>query len=108
MKIKDHALWQRHVQTFSGSGLSRAAYCRKHGLSYSQMVHWQRRLQSAAKIRKTQAFARAVATPESLPQSNFTPSARLMLGAAGTLDLPSSFDPAWVARLILELGGGSR
>ena len=34
--------WRHHLQTVPGSGLSAAAYCRLHGLSYKSFVYWKR------------------------------------------------------------------
>ena len=36
--------WQLHVQAMKESGLSRAAYCRKHGLSYDAFTYWCHKL----------------------------------------------------------------
>ena len=33
--------WQQHVQTWQSSGLSQAAYCRKHKLKYNRFNYWK-------------------------------------------------------------------
>lgn len=38
--------WEAHVTQYNASGMSKAAYCRKHNLVYHQFVWWQRRLQT--------------------------------------------------------------
>jgi len=38
------AYWHKHVVAQKASGLSRAEYCRQHGLSYHAMTYWQRKL----------------------------------------------------------------
>lgn len=35
-------LWQQHILALPGSGLSAAAYCRMHGLSYKSFAYWKR------------------------------------------------------------------
>lgn len=40
--------WRAHQVAQGASGLSVAAYCRRHGLSYASWMYWQRRLGAAA------------------------------------------------------------
>jgi len=40
-KVARH--WQAHIQALKKSGLSRAEYCRRHGLSYDAMTYWLRK-----------------------------------------------------------------
>lgn len=37
------AVWSKRIVAWRSSGESAAAFCRAHGLSYSQFVYWQRR-----------------------------------------------------------------
>ena len=39
--------WEQHLQDYPRSGLSRMAYCREHGLTYHQMLYWQKRAATA-------------------------------------------------------------
>lgn len=34
--------WRPHVSAWRGSGLSQAAYCRRHGLDVKRLAYWQR------------------------------------------------------------------
>jgi hypothetical protein len=36
--------WERHVRAQRESGLSHAAYCRKHSLKKDQYYYWKRRI----------------------------------------------------------------
>lgn len=36
--------WEAHIRAQQESGLSRAEYCRRHGLSYHALTYWQRKL----------------------------------------------------------------
>jgi len=40
--------WQEQVRLKQESGLSRADYCRKHGLVCSQLTYWERKLDQPA------------------------------------------------------------
>lgn len=37
--------WQRRVARWRASGVSMAAYCRQHGLSYWMFVRWRQRIE---------------------------------------------------------------
>ena len=37
---KDEAFWQDHYSIQQSSGLSRAAYCRKHAINYDRFTYW--------------------------------------------------------------------
>jgi hypothetical protein len=39
-------VWRKRVAACRASGLSTAAFCREHELSYAQYMYWQRRLGS--------------------------------------------------------------
>ena len=36
--------WQRHVNQWRTSGLSKMAYCQQYALTYHQMVYWSAKL----------------------------------------------------------------
>lgn len=38
-------LWERRIGRWRASGLSMAAYCRQHGLSYWMFVRWRQRIE---------------------------------------------------------------
>lgn len=42
--------WRGHQSAWRSSGLSVAAYCRRHDLSYAQWMYWQRRLGTSTLI----------------------------------------------------------
>lgn len=39
--------WERRVTRWRASGVSMAAYCRQHGLSYWMFVRWRQRIERA-------------------------------------------------------------
>lgn len=54
--------WHGHQAAWRDSGMSVAAYCRRHGLSYSGWMYWQRRLGASALV-PIRVEASAVASP---------------------------------------------
>ena len=43
--------WEKRIAHWRASGLSMAAYCREHELSYTPLVRWRRRLEQGAVAR---------------------------------------------------------
>ena len=55
--------WEARIARWRASGVSMAAYCRQHGLSYAAFVWWRRRLEQA--ITSSPLTLIPVATPRS-------------------------------------------
>lgn len=90
--------WSRHVSAAGSSGLSRAAYCRRHGLNYKTFLRWVDR------------FGRDGGVPEA-PQSlvpvsiNAAPrsdggSLSLRVASDVVLVIPPGIDARWLAALL--------
>ncbi len=41
--VSRKAFWQRHVEQWRTSGLSKMAYCQQYALTYHQMVYWSKK-----------------------------------------------------------------
>lgn len=39
--------WRGHIDSWRGSGLSQAAYCRRHGLAAQQLSKWKLKIKKA-------------------------------------------------------------
>ena len=92
---------QEHITRWRASGLSRAAYCRQHGLVYHT----------------TRSWIRSIDTPEGSPPSAsgfievlrpaavITPSPEISTAivswpTGATLRIPTGIDPQWIGRII--------
>jgi hypothetical protein len=42
---EDQQFWQIHLSAFASSGVSRRAYCRKHGVNYDRFTYWKNRIE---------------------------------------------------------------
>ena len=72
--------WERRVARWRASGLSMAAYCRQHGLSYWMFVRWRQRIERTVTTwRSSSVFRAATLIPVVAP----TPG-----GGAITIRLP--------------------
>ena len=97
------AFWRPHLAKFRASGLSRGAYCREHGLKVHQLAY---QLDRRSKLTGggESAFARVITK---VPPFVVTVSrtARLVLPGGVSMDVDTSTDPAWVASLVVAVGG---
>jgi hypothetical protein len=113
--------WLKHIENWQRSGLSQAAYCRQHDLTYQ---HFTAQLAAYRKIvKKAKAAVTAqsqlttfvpvqveppvVAAPSVLAESSVTMTSERMVychADGHRLELPLSVPAAWVAELLKCLG----
>lgn len=94
--------WKTHINAWQSSGLSQAAYCRQHQLTYTTF---------SARLCEFRAQAKSSpsAPPVLLPihvQRHPSPEARLVLHHAlgHRLELPAGVSASWLAELWRCLG----
>lgn len=96
---KSREFWGRHVAALATSGLTRAAYCRRHGLNYGTMCLWWRRLRGGhgTATRTRQALVPVmVATPPHTTMALL----EIRVGAQVVISVPTSVDAAWLGALV--------
>lgn len=98
---RGRVFWSRHVAAAEGSGLSRAAYCRQHGLDYGTFRRWARRV-AAEPPASSDALA-LVPLRVSARQDDSVGMLRLEVGPGAVLTFPRSIDVRWLAALLREL-----
>ena len=94
------ARWLAHVEQWRHSGMSKAAYCKAHGLNFSSFRYWLRKSRSAS--------VDVSALPPAIVPLPFTlalkaPSIGLLVGNRYALDIPADFDEATLTRLLSVL-----
>jgi hypothetical protein len=96
------AHWKTHIDAWQSSGLTQAAYCRQHQLTYTTFS-----------ARLCEFRAQAKTSPSALPlllpipvQSQSSPEASLVLRHARgyRLELPAGVSASWLAELWRCLG----
>lgn len=92
---KSKAFWERHTVAIEASGLTRAAYCRRHGLNYGTMYGWQRRLRGGEGT-ALQALVPVVVAPSAQSAA----LVEIRVGPQVTVSVPTSVDPSWLGRLL--------
>lgn len=80
--------------------MSKAAYCKEHGLSLSSFRYWLRKFRSASGDVADLPPA-IVPLPFTLAQQ--PPSIGLLVGSRYALDIPTDFDETTLARLLSVL-----
>ena len=53
-----HHYWQQTLAEWTASGLSGAAFCKQHSLTYHQFVYWRRKLRGPGESPSRAGFAR--------------------------------------------------
>lgn len=92
---KSKEFWQGHVAAFDASGERRAAYCRRHGLSFWTFDGWRRRLRDNA--------APEPALVPVMVESPCSPRATVIevrVGSDVCLSVPTSVEAAWLGTLL--------
>ena len=94
------ARWLAHVEQWRHSGMSKAAYCKAHGLNFSSFRYWLRKSRSAS--------VDVPVLPPAIVPLPFTlalkaPSIGLLVGNRYALDIPADFDEAMLTRLLSVL-----
>lgn len=107
------SFWLEWVLKWEGSGLSQAAFCRRHRLSYGSFASWKRRLiargvvgsaveQTAAPALGGAAFVEVTRPRNESPrhERSASPEYELVLAGGHTLRLSGDFDASRVRALV--------
>ncbi len=99
--VERRRFWSCHVARFARSGLSRRAYCERHGLAPATLDFWRRRLSAEP------APAFVPVQPREVVHSwgdDAAPALGLELHVgAARLVLPREVDTSWLASLLRAL-----
>lgn len=98
---RGRAFWSRHVAACGHGGLTRAAYCRQHGLDYGTFRRWARRIAEEPPERASVQALVPLRVSTASPHGE--DALRIEVGAGVALAMPQSVDPCWLAALLREL-----
>jgi len=92
---------QEHITRWRASGLSRAAYCRQHGLVYHTTRFWNRSSDAPEVSRPSASGFIEVLRPAAVLTPSSEVSAAVVSWPTGaTLHIPTGIDPQWIGRII--------
>ena len=100
--------WQRHLDRWERSGLSQAAFCRRHGLKAVTFGWWKRKLATGrthirrrgADAGRASSMARRTDCVEGALTRAGMAAYEVVLSPGVVLRLPADFDPDRVSQLI--------
>lgn len=99
-KHRDGVFWSRHVAAAAGSGLSKAAYCRRHSLNRKTFYRWAARV--PANLAEP-APAQSLVPLSVAPPTAVVPDALTLQSGVTVLTLPRPVDARWLAELLRAL-----
>ena len=95
--------WEKQLARWKESGLSQAAYCRRHHLKVHQMVYWKKKFADPTP-KATPQFVRLDLEPVMNRPTPSTPTTlRLVVGDFFTIEVGKGFDPATLEQLLATL-----
>lgn len=101
--IKRH--WQAHIHAQEKSGLSRAAYCRQHNLSYHALTYWKRKISGTEK-QQTKLVPVHVDSLMSMNKTSDHPSGmKIVLGDHLAIEINEQFSPTALSKILSVLEG---
>ncbi len=95
--------WQAHIKAQKKSGLSRAAYCRQHQLSYHAATYWSKRFSKASNPETTlvpvtiKSGFKVGAVPD--PRSVL----KVLLPNRIVIEVDDGFSPVTLTKLLMTL-----
>ncbi|MCO6427092.1 IS66 family insertion sequence element accessory protein TnpB [Nitrosomonas communis] len=85
-----------HIEAWQTSGMSQAAYCRKHGLNAKTFGNWLRIYRSGREVVRSSALVPVTIKPMSMTANTL----RLRGQGDHVLELPSTVSPHWLGELL--------
>ncbi len=95
---------QQHFDRWRASGLSRAAYCREHGLVYHTTRSWTRPVNTPqSSPESASGFIEVLRHPAVITAPPAHEMATVSWTSGATLRVPIGTDPQWIGRIIAEV-----
>jgi len=95
-RTKKQKYWQRHIEKWSQSGLSQAAYCRECNLKIKSFTYFKSRLKKNLPVQFVQVPVEPVQLPLFL---------KLNIGSSFQIEIPDGFSQSTLTQVLQVLGG---
>ena len=95
-KHRGALVWSEHVDAAASSGLSKAAYCRQHGLNYKTFLRWIDRLAASSAPAVGQSLVPLSVAASRLDEQPL----RLQVGTDVVLVVPRGIDAGWLGEVL--------
>ncbi len=95
--------WQAHISAQLKSGLSRAAYCKEHNLSYHVATYWSKKLSEPVKEQTNLVPVRFSSRIETMPARSAHSKLKVILPNKIAIEVGDDFLPSTLAKLLTVL-----
>lgn len=95
--------WQAHISAQRKSGLSRAAYCKEHNLSYHAATYWSRKLSKPMQKQTNLVPVKFPSNIEINPAQTARPDFKVILANKIAIEIGDDFSPATLTKLLAVL-----
>lgn len=95
--------WQAHISAQRKSGLSRAAYCKEHNLSYHVATYWSKKLSEPLKGQTNLVPVRFSSSIETMPARSAHSDLKVILPNKIAIEVGNDFSPVTLAKLLTVL-----
>ena len=95
-RTKKQKYWQRHIEKWSQSELSQAAYCREYHLKIKSFNYFKSRLKKNLPVQFVQVPVEPMRTPSFL---------KLNVGSSFQIDIPDGFSQNTLTQVLQVLRG---
>ena len=94
---------RQHITQWRASGLSRAAYCRQHGIVYHTTRSWNKPTEEGSRQTEPQGFIEVLRPTTTITESTSPGHATIAFPRGAVLRIPVGADPQWVGRVIVAV-----
>ena len=95
-RTKKQKYWQRHIEKWSQSGLSQAAYCRERNLKIKSFIYFKSRLKKNLPVQFVQVPVGPVQAPSFL---------KLNISSSFQVEIPDGFSQVTLAQVLQVFRG---
>ena len=95
--------WQAHISAQRKSGLSRAAYCKEHNLSYHAATYWSRKFSLPEQEQTNLVPVRFFSNIEINPGQNARSGLKVILPNKIAIEVGDDFSPVTLKKLLTTL-----
>lgn len=95
--------WQAHISAQRKSGLSRAAYCKEHNLSYHAVTYWSRKLSLPEQEQTNLVPVKFSSNIKINPAQTARSSLKVILPNKIAIEISDDFSPVTLKKLLTAL-----
>ena len=91
---------EQHIAQWRASGLSRAAYCRQHGIAYHVFISWTKQSAAIAKDNAPSAFIEVLRPSSHVPERQSPTVASISFPSGVMMRVVTVTDADWIGQVV--------